>query len=132
MIEIFFEIPGAPITKKNSNKILLNPKTGKRFVATSDQYRRYEKSAEGHCPKVLVSVPVNCRYIYYMPTHRRVDLSNLISATNDVLVKHGTLMDDNRDVVVSHDGSCVLYDRERPRVEITITQKENYTQWKPL
>lgn len=132
MQEITFVIPGTPITKKNSSKILRNQKTEKCFVMPSDQYRKYEAASAAFCPKLNVSSPVNCRYIYFMPTHRRIDLSNLISATNDLLVKHGTLLDDNRDIVAGHDGSCVCYDKEHPRVEVTIAPVENYGQWKPM
>ena len=50
-----------------------------------------------------------------------VDLANLLEATNDMLVKHGVLADDNRKIVASHDGSRVFLDREHPRVDITIS-----------
>lgn len=39
------------------------------------------------------------------------------------------LADDNRNIVASVDGSVVLYDKENPRTEVTITKKENYEQW---
>lgn len=55
-----------------------------------------------------------------MPTKRRVDLSNLIEAVDDILVKAGVLEDDNYKIVQSHDGSRVLHDKENPRTEITI------------
>ena len=56
-----------------------------------------------------------------MPTHRRVDQVNLLEATLDILVEYGVLADDNSNIVVSHDGSRVLYDKNNPRTEITIT-----------
>ena len=56
-----------------------------------------------------------------MPTRRRVDLLNLLEASLDILVDAGILEDDNSSIVVSHDGSRVLYDKENPRAEITIT-----------
>ena len=59
-----------------------------------------------------------------MPTRHRVDLTNLLNATNDILVKAGVLEDDNCKIVVSHDGSRVFYDKENPRVEIEITEVE--------
>ena len=57
-----------------------------------------------------------------MPTRRRVDLCNLLEATCDLLVHHGVLEDDNSAVVVSHDGSRVLYDKEHPRTEVFIEE----------
>jgi Holliday junction resolvase RusA-like endonuclease len=57
-----------------------------------------------------------------MPTHRRVDLTNLLEALNDILVKYGVIEDDNSNVVVSVDGSRVLYDKENARTEVEITE----------
>lgn len=35
--------------------------------------------------------------------------------------RFGVIKDDNSRIVAGHDGSRVLYDKENPRVEITIT-----------
>ena len=59
-----------------------------------------------------------------MDSLRRVDLSNLLEATCDILVHYGVLDDDNSRIVCSHDGSRVLLDRENPRAEITIEEVE--------
>lgn len=64
------------------------------------------------------------RCLYYMPDHRRVDLTNLLEATDDILVKAGVLDDDRATIVAAHDGSRVLLDRKNPRVEIEITEME--------
>lgn len=55
-----------------------------------------------------------------MPTKRRVDLTNLLEAIDDVLVKYGVLKDDNSEIITSHDGSRVLYDKDNPRTEVVI------------
>ena len=60
------------------------------------------------------------RCVYYMPTRRRVDLTNLLEATDDLLVRAGVLADDNSQIIAAHDGSRVRLDRENPRVEIEI------------
>jgi hypothetical protein len=39
------------------------------------------------------------------------------------LVDAQVIKDDNSSIVASHDGSRVEYDRDNPRVEITITAK---------
>lgn len=59
-----------------------------------------------------------------MPTRHRVDLTNLLNATNDILVDCGVLKDDNSRIIVSHDGSRVKYDKENPRAEIFIERVE--------
>ena len=117
-------IHGAPRTKKNSQQILINPKTHRPFVMPSKAYKEYEALCLSQLRKIEtpISTPVNVQCVYYMPTHRRVDLCNLLEATSDILVRAGVLSDDNSDIVASHDDSRVLYDKNYPRTEITITE----------
>ena len=56
-----------------------------------------------------------------MGTRHKVDLTNLLSATMDILVKYRVIEDDNKDIAYSNDGSRVKYDKTNPRVEIEIT-----------
>lgn len=117
------ELP--PITKKNSQQILISRKNGRPFIAQSQAYRRYAKQAMWFLTNPPhIDCPVNIRMIFYMPTRRIVDLSNLQSACLDILVSAGVVDDDNSRIVVSHDGSRVLYDRINPRAEIIITEAD--------
>lgn len=117
-------VPGTPITKKNSQQILVNRATGRPFVSPSQQYKKYKK----HCEEYIeydgepIEEPVCVKCVYYMPTHRRVDLTNLMEATHDILTDAsvGILKDDNCNIIKSVDGSRVEYDKENPRVEIEI------------
>ena len=117
-------IPLPPITKKNSQRILKNRFTGRRFIAPSEQYKQYEQQAlkflgvERLSP--LINYPVNVKCLFYMPTKRKCDLTNLLEAVDDILVTAGVLADDNYTIIESHDGSRVFYDKERPRTEIYI------------
>lgn len=124
----------APVTKKNSQQILTNRATGRPFVAPSKAYKQFEEMAGPYLrprPKKPIDEPVNVLYRFYMPTRRRVDLANLISAMDDVLVKNKILADDNRDIIAAHDGSRVYYDKENPRVEVVIEQMSvTYTKWR--
>ena len=125
---IQFTIPLAPISKKNSQQILRNSRTGKPFIVPSKKYREYEEAAGWFLPKVsTIDTAVNVKCLFYMPTRRRCDLTNMLEAVDDLLVKHGVLADDNFTVVESHDGSRVLYDKEHPRTEVTITPSETDT-----
>ena len=56
-----------------------------------------------------------------MKTRRKVDLTNLLEAVDDVLVFYNVVADDNYKVIAGHDGSRVLLDKENPRTEIYIT-----------
>lgn len=124
-------IPLVAISKKNSSRIVKS-KQGRMFIMPSSQYVAFEKA----CLKVInysgkpITTPVNVDMKFYMSTRRRVDLVNLEESVLDVLTKAGVLDDDNRDIVATMDGSVVLYDKENPRIEITITDVENYNQWK--
>ena len=115
-----------PISKKNHQRIMYSPKTDKRWIAPSTQYERYERDALRLLPKAEqpISTAVNVKLVFFMPNRRRVDLVNLIEAANDILVRRGVLLDDHSGIIVSHDGSRVLYDRERPRTEIEIEEVE--------
>ena len=117
-----FVIKGNPTTKKNSMQIV--NAGGRRMVIPSKQYREYEELALWQLPKVFYACPVNVKCVYYMQARRRVDLTNLLEATDDILVKGHVLKDDSCDIIVSHDGSCVKYDKENPRVDVEITERE--------
>lgn len=117
-----FTIDLEPVTKKNSSRIVTNKRTGRPFVIPSERYKTYEECAAPYIPKAYITGAVNVKALYYMPTRRRVDLINLHSALHDVLVKCGCLIDDNSNIIVSTDGSRVLYDKEKPRTEVTITE----------
>ena len=119
-----FTIPGNPVTKKNHQRIL-KTRDGRSFVAPSSQYKAYEEQSGWFIPSANIDIPVNVKCVYYMETLRRVDLVNLLESTLDCLVRYGCLKDDDSKIVVSHDGSRVLLDRENPRVEVTITRMEN-------
>lgn len=117
-------LEGTPVTKKNSQQIARRP-NGQTFIVPSRKYKTFALFAKSYLRKyyadiTTVDYPVNLRCLYYMPTRRAVDLVNLLEATCDVLVSAGILKDDNCNIVISHDGSRVLYDKERPRTEIYI------------
>lgn len=115
-----------PITKKTHQQIIRVH--GKPIVIPSKQYRKYEKDC---APFLLpyahqnIKDRVNVCCKYYMPTKRRVDITNLLQSTMDLLVAYGILADDNSNIVASMDGSRVLYDKTFSRTEIEITKYED-------
>lgn len=118
---IKFTVPVIPVTKKNSSQILKSAK-GRPFIMPSARYKQYEKDFMRFAPKTSIDVLVNVKTVFYLPTRRLTDLSNLISAAHDCLVAAGTLVDDNYKIIHSVDGSRVYYDKENPRTEIEITE----------
>lgn len=120
-------IPLNPKTKKNNQQILINGKTGKPFVAQNARYKLYEQDVGWFLKKIPepISEPVNVKCTFYRDSRRRVDLTNLLEAIDDILVHYKILKDDNFEIIVSHDGSRVLVDSERPRTEIEISLVES-------
>lgn len=95
----------------------------------SKQYQDYEAEAVWHCKRARVQrpieEPVEVKCLFYMPTRRRVDLTNLLESIDDVLVRAGGLKDDHSGIIVSHDGSRVLYDKDNPRTVLFIREMED-------
>lgn len=127
LLPMVIVIPLAPVTKKNSQRIVNTGRNGvyRPRILPSKKYKEYEADAGWFLPQSLranIDTPVNVECRYYMPTRRTVDLVNLQEATLDLLVHYEILKDDNSTVVASMDGSRVFYDKARPRTEITISE----------
>jgi len=129
MRKIELTIYGNPRVKKNNQKVY-KTRTGRPFKVDTPAYKSWRNEAETQLilddkqkPKRPIDYPINLQCRFYMQTRGSVDLSALYEGIQDVLVKQGWLADDNYKVVASHDGSGVEYDKESPRMEITITKK---------
>ena len=92
------------------------------MIIPSKQYKEFEESALWFIESLGIDYPVNVKALFYMKTRRRVDLTNLLEALDDVLVKGGMLTDDNYKIIEGHDGSRVLYDKDHPRIEVFIEE----------
>lgn len=136
MKPLTFTLYGDPRTKKNSQRpITAESRKGKKYtmILPSAAYGDYEadclRQITGNYRR-HIDTPVNVEARYFMATRRQIDLTNLNEAIHDILVKARVLMDDNRNIIASTDGSRVFWDKTNPRVEITITDAEpEYTQW---
>lgn len=120
-------IPITPRSKKNSQEIVFNRKTGHRMVIQNKKYTEFEKECKKYIP-ILNEPPINYRINlkceFYVPDARKRDIANYLEAIQDVLVKYNLLEDDNYNIVASIDGCSMQIDRENPRIEIEITKKE--------
>lgn len=115
-------VPLNPRSKKNNQKIVYNKRTHKRKITQGDIYKQYENECGWFLkpPAKPIDYPVNIRCVFYRETAHRCDLTNLLEAIDDILVKYKVITDDNFKILVGHDGSRVYVDRENPRTEITI------------
>ena len=121
-------IPLAPVTKKNSQRILFNRNTGRPFVMPSKAYKDYEAAALSYLrplPPAPIDWSVNVMCVFGMPNRRRTDLNNLLEAVTDILVKAGVLADDNYRIVAGHDGSRCKLSKGQPYTLIRITPMED-------
>jgi len=120
-------LPGRSYTKKNSQQITYNHKTGRRGLIQSPQYQRYETACLWHLKNYhgpAFKGPVHVQARYWMPDRRSwPDLMGLLQATCDILEKAG-IIDNDRDVI-SLDGSRIMgVDKDNPRAEIFIEEAE--------
>lgn len=125
MAEIRYTINLPPITKKNSQQILTNRATGRPFIMPSKKYKEYERNAQWFLtpkPPKPIECSVNIQCLFFLPTRRRTDLTNLLEAADDILVHAGIIADDHYGIVTAHDGSRCFCDPDNPRTEIIITK----------
>lgn len=127
-MDLSFCIKVPPVTKKNHQQIASVPIKGtnrtRLMVLPSKAYRQYENECGDYIPDWDINYPVNIEATFYMGHKRKVDLVNLEEALCDVLVKHGCIVDDNSEIIVSMDGSRVAYDKLAPRTEVKIRRVE--------
>lgn len=132
-------IPLNPKTKKNNQDIMFRSSlkggfykkttygfkyVGVPFISQNNAYKQYENSAGWFLKKLPepISEPVNVKCTFYRPDRKRVDLTNLLEAIDDILVKYKIIKDDTFTILAGHDGSRVLIDKDNPRTEIEITR----------
>lgn len=117
-------IPVVPRSKKNSQQIIINPRTKRPMIIQSKLYANFERE----CGKFLrkyksnIDYSINLKIEFYVPDKRRRDIANYIEAIQDILVKYEVIKDDNHDIITSLDGTRMYIDKENPRVEIEITK----------
>ena len=128
MPEIKYTIKLPPVTKKNHQQIVVPKGKKKPIVIPSPQYRQYEQDAAWFLkprPPRPIEKSLNVTCIFYLPTRRKTDLTNLLEAVDDLLVHAGIIADDHYGIVTSHDGSRCYVDKDNPRTEIIITRMES-------
>ena len=102
-------------------------KPKKQFIRQGTANHAYTVKAYPYLrpkPAAPIDKPVHVKYLFYMGTRRKVDKLNLQAAADDLLVLADILKDDNANIVKSHDGTRVLYDKQNPRTEVYIYDYE--------
>ena len=131
-----FVIYAEPRSKKNSQQVAMNPKTHRPFITQSKAYKDFSKECikqmklQGVIPNEPINYPINIQYTFFKSSRRLCDGLNLSAAMDDILTVARLIDDDHRDIVAGHDLTRVYYDKENPRVEVTITPMDGYARWK--
>lgn len=119
-------IPINPRSKKNSQEIVFNKRTGHRMVIQNKKYTEFEKECKKYMPilEKTIDYPINLKCEFYVCDARKRDIANYLEAVQDVLVKYKVIEDDNYNIIASIDGCSMQIDRQNPHIEIEITKKD--------
>ena len=111
-------------SKKNSQSIIINPRTHKPMIVQSKLYRQFERECGYYLAKYKkhISTPVNLKCTFYVRDKRVRDLINLLNAIQDILVKYDVIADDNYNIVQSVDGSRIIYEKGKEETIIEINE----------
>jgi len=111
-------------SKKNSEQLIPNPKTGKTMIIQSKLYYQFERDCGYFLKKYAkhIDYPVNLKCTFYVPDKRKRDLTNLENAIADIMIKYGVIEDDNYNIVAGWDGSRVKYEKGREETIIEIEE----------
>jgi len=116
-------------SKKNSEEIIVNPKTNKPMIIQSKYYRQFEKDCGYFLKRYAkhIDYPINLKCTFIVPNKRKRDLTNLENSIADILIKYGVIEDDNSEIVAGWDGSRVIYEKGKEETIIEIERIEEKT-----
>lgn len=129
--ELRFTLPGQPITKKNSQEIVLipskkTPGVKRPIIVPSEAYRNWAKglgyianSVHVDRDDLPIDSPVWVCALVYCQTRGHGDLNNYTAALADWLENVGILKNDK--LILSWDGSRVRVDSYKPRIDVCIS-----------
>lgn len=111
-------------SKKNSQQILRNKKTGQPFVSQSKLYKEFERDCGYFLKRYAsnINTLINIKATFYVPDRRKRDLTNLENAIADILVKYKVIADDNYNIITGWDGSRIIYEKGREETIIEIEE----------
>ena len=111
-------------SKKNSQSIIVNPRTHKPMIVQSKLYKEFERECGYFLNKYKnnINTPVNIKATFYVPDRRKRDLTNLENAIADILVKYKVLADDNYNIIAGWNGSKIIYEKGRAETIIEISE----------
>lgn len=119
-----FVIFGAPVTKKNSQRMAVNRRTGHRFPIPSKPYERWVRHAQVQARvqffgagRVKITRPCRLKATFYRK-RAAGDLDNFLAALFDMLQLAGLVENDR--LIASVNGTRLDKDAKRPRIEFEL------------
>lgn len=121
---MIIKIPLLCRSKKNSQQILTNKRSGKKFISQSELYKQFESECYYflHKYRLNIDYAINIKATFYVPDKRKRDLTNLENAIADILVKYNVIADDNYNIIRGWDGSRIVHEKGREETILEITK----------
>lgn len=121
---MIIKIPLLCRSKKNSQQILTNKRSGKKFISQSELYKQFERDCYYflHKYRLNIDYAINIKATFYVPDRRKRDLTNLENAIADILVKYNVIKDDNYNIIRGWDGSRIVHEKGREETILEITK----------
>lgn len=123
-------ISGETPAKKNSKQIIINKKTHKPMIISSDRYTQWHKGAETDIlmqrhslPSEPIDRPVIILLKFFHGDKRRRDSDNGASSILDLLVDNQVIADDSWQIVQTLHISNA-YDKANARCEVIIQEAD--------
>jgi len=122
MTPLFLTLYGIPRTKKNSGRIV--PRGKRHIILPSEAWETWCKAVAPVLRSTLnsyglqpIAQPVNCRALFFRDAERG-DAVGFYQGLADLLEHAGAVVNDKW--IVTWDGSRLLKDAKRPRVELVL------------
>lgn len=119
------EIPLLCRSKKNSQRIVWHG--NKTCIIQSQTYLEFAQNCGYFLKKYAryITTPINLKCTFIVPDKRKRDISNLLNAIQDILVKYKVIADDNYNIVASVDGTRIKYVKGVSKTIIEIEEVTN-------
>ena len=92
------------------------------MIMQSKLYLQFEKDCGIFLKRYAnhIDYPINLKCTFYVPNKTKRDLTHLLNAIQDILVKYDVIADDNYKIVQGLDGSRIIYEKDREETIIEI------------
>jgi len=121
-MELKYTILGDIPSKKNSKRMLRNPKTGKMFPAGSKNYLNWKRTAGNYIThsRFALIERAEVTLTVFPKTRRAADLTNKAESVMDLLVDTAVIKDDNWFIVGDVRLKFGGVDKVNPRCEVLV------------